>query len=281
MKFVKRRGGSTRKIAVTNLEEAKEQFLLDIEAVVMMEEIPFDLILNWDQTGLHVVPGSTWTMEEKGCKRVEIIGMDDKRQITAVICGSPTGNLLPFQLIYSGTTKACLPKYDGIPSDWHITCTSNHWSNELKMKEYLELIIFPYVRQKRKELNLQDDHPALAIFDVFKGQTTDAIYEMLEKNRILVVKIPANCTDRLQPMDLSVNKAVKDFLRQKFMEWYSTQVMEKLSKNDSQVAINFKLSTMKPLGVKWLIELFDYLKTNNSIIKNGFKAAEITGILNS
>ena len=29
-KFVKRRGGSTRKIAVTNLEEAKEQFLLDM-----------------------------------------------------------------------------------------------------------------------------------------------------------------------------------------------------------------------------------------------------------
>ena len=157
MKFVKRRGGSTRKIAVTNVEEVKEQFLLDIEAVVMMEEIPFDLILNWDQTGLHVVPGSTWMMEEKGCKRVEIIGMDDKRQITAVICGSPTGNLLPFQLIYSGTTKACLPKYDGITSDWHVTCTSNHWSNELQKKEYLELIIFPYVRQKWNELNLQDD----------------------------------------------------------------------------------------------------------------------------
>ena len=62
----------------------------------------------------------------------------------------------------------------------------------------------------------------LAIFDVFK-QTTDAIYEMLEKNHILIVKIPVNCTDRLQPMDVSVNKAVKDFLRQKFMEWYSTQ----------------------------------------------------------
>ena len=84
MKFVKRRGGSTRKIAVPNFDEVKEQFLLDFEAVVMMEEIPFDLILNLDQTGLHVVPGSTWTMEEKGCKRVEIIGMDDKRQITAL-----------------------------------------------------------------------------------------------------------------------------------------------------------------------------------------------------
>ena len=158
-------------------------------------------------------------MEEKGCKRVEIIGMDDKRQIRTVICGCLSGNLLRFQLIYSGTTKACLPKYDGIPSDWHVTCTSNHCSNEVKMKEYPGLIIFPYIRQKRKELNLQDDRPALEIFDVFKGQTTDAIYEMLEKNHILVVNIPANYTDRLQHMDLSVNKAVKDFLRQKFMEW--------------------------------------------------------------
>ena len=154
MSFVKRREGSTRKIAVANFDEIKEQFLLDIQAVTMMEEIPFDLILNWDQTGIHVVPGSAWTMEEKGCRRVEIAGMDDKRQITAVICGSMTGDLVPFQLIYSGTTKACLPKYDGIPSDWHVTCTSNHWSNEEKMKEYLELIIFPYVRQKRSELNL-------------------------------------------------------------------------------------------------------------------------------
>ena len=138
MNFVKRKCGSTCKIAVTNFDEVKEQFLLDILVTVHMEEIPFDLIFNWDQTGLHVVPGSTWTMEEKGRKRVEIIGMDDKRQITAVICGTMTDHLLPFQLIYSGMTKACLPKVAEIPSDWHVTCTSNHWSNEEKMKEYLE-----------------------------------------------------------------------------------------------------------------------------------------------
>ena len=83
----------------------------------------------------------------------------------------------------------------------------------------LDQITFPYVHQKRKDLKLQDDHPALVIFDVFKGQTTDAIYEMLEENHIFVVKVPPNCTDRLQPMDLSISKAVKDFLRQKFMEW--------------------------------------------------------------
>ena len=191
MKFVKRRGGSTKKISLSNFSEIKEQFLLDIMATVSMEEIPYELILNWDQTGLHVVPGSKWTMEKQGSNRVEIAGMDDKRQITAVICGSLSGKLLPFQVIYQGTTKACLPKCTGIPQDWHLTYTYNHWSNEEKMKEYIELIVLPYIRQTRKELGLSDKHPALAIFDVFRGQTTEAIYDILEQNNIFVVKIRA------------------------------------------------------------------------------------------
>ena len=44
------------------------------------------------------------------------------------------------------------------------------------------------------------------------------------------------------------------------------------------MAIDFKLSVMKPLEAKWLIELFDYLKTNNTIVSNGFKAAGIIDI---
>ena len=100
-----------------------------------MEEIPCELILNWDHTGLHVVPGSKWTMEIQGSKRVEIAGMDVKRQITGVICGSLTGKLLPFQVIYQGTTKVCLSKCTGIHKEWHPTYTYNHWSNEEKMKE--------------------------------------------------------------------------------------------------------------------------------------------------
>ena len=47
-----------------------------------MEDIP--PVFNWDQTGISIVPGSSWTMEVKISKRVEIAGMNDKRQITAV-----------------------------------------------------------------------------------------------------------------------------------------------------------------------------------------------------
>ena len=276
MKFVKRRGSSTAKLTVENFEAVKEQFLLDINAVVEMEDVPPELVFNWDQTGISIVPGSSWTMEVKGSKRVEIAGMNDKRQITAVFCGTLTGEFLPLQLIYQGKTSACLPRYK-FPDDWHVTCTPNHWSNEEKMKEYMEKIIIPYVDRKRKELKVPSDQPALAIFDVFKGQQTEAIAELLEENNIYVVSVPANCTDRLQPMDLSVNKSAKDFMRSKFRDWYAAQVQQHLHEGEDTAPVDLRMSTMKPLGARWLVSLYDYLKEQPSIIENGFKAA---GMLN-
>ena len=84
--------------------ELKETFLNDIVAVVGMEEITPELVLNWDQTGIHLVPAAAWTMDKMGSKRVEITGVNDKRQITAVFCGSAAGDFLPLQLIYKGKT---------------------------------------------------------------------------------------------------------------------------------------------------------------------------------
>jgi len=43
-----------------------------------------ELIVNFDQTGIHYVPVSDWMMVEEGAKQVELVGKDDKRQLTAV-----------------------------------------------------------------------------------------------------------------------------------------------------------------------------------------------------
>ena len=68
MNFVKRRGSSTAKMMVTNFEAVKEQFVIDVNVVVEMEDISPQLVFNWDQTGISIVPGSSWTMEAKGSK---------------------------------------------------------------------------------------------------------------------------------------------------------------------------------------------------------------------
>ena len=100
MGMVKRRSNTKAKVTVEEFDEIKKLFLLDIKNTTHMDEIPPQLIINWDHTGINYVPVSTWTMETPGTKRVEIIGKDDKRQLTAVLGCSMSGDFLPPQLIY-------------------------------------------------------------------------------------------------------------------------------------------------------------------------------------
>lgn len=60
-----------------------------------MEEIPAELILMWDQTGIKNVPSSTWTIDVQGSKRAEAVVVNNKHLITAVFCGSLNGDFLP------------------------------------------------------------------------------------------------------------------------------------------------------------------------------------------
>ena len=194
MGFVKRKATSKAKVPIENFEEHKKAYLQDIKLVVSMDEISEDLVINFDQTGINYIPVSDWTMEAEGAKRVEVGSKDDKRQFTAVLAGSMTGEFLPPRLIYQGKTPRCLPQHQ-FPPDWHITYSINHWSNEDTMKEYIDHIILPFVNDKRKALKLSSEYPALLTFDNFKAQITPAILTLLDQNNINVVLIPPNCTD--------------------------------------------------------------------------------------
>jgi len=77
----------------------------------------------------------------------------------------------------------------------------------------------------------------------------------LEDSNIHLVTVPGNCTDRLQPMDLNVNKSVKEFTRSKFWDWYATQVQQQLDEGKDIAPVDLRMSTMKPLGAHWLLNL--------------------------
>ena len=66
---------------------------------------------------------------------------------------------------FQGKTVGCHPRVT-FPAKWNITHSDNHWSNETTMGEYLDEVIIPYVTETRNKLDLVDDHPALAVFDV-------------------------------------------------------------------------------------------------------------------
>ena len=279
MNFVVRKATTAKsKYTINNFKEVKSQFLHDIVATVELEEIPAQLILNWDQTGIKIIPTSSWTMEKEGSKRIEVVGVDDKRLITAVFCGTLVGDFLPVQLIYKGKTDHCHPHYQ-FPLGWDITHSSNHWSTEATMIQYVQNIIIPYVRNVRDALN--EDKAALVIMDNFKGQTTEKVIHALDAANIHTCFLPSNTMDLLQPMDLTVNKPVKAFLRHKFEEWYATNLISQLKESNLEdiQPIDLGLPVLKNCGARWLVEAAEYISNNPQIIVKGFIKAGITTAL--
>ena len=94
MGYVKRKCSNAGKISPTQFAETQEIFLADIKAQVLMNNIPDELIFNWDQTRVHLVPTGEWTMHRAGEKLIPIAKSDDKRQIAAMLAALMTGEYL-------------------------------------------------------------------------------------------------------------------------------------------------------------------------------------------
>ena len=156
-----------------------------------------------------------------------------------------SGNYLPPQLIYQRTTIRSLPKAITFPSNWHLTCTQNHWANEVTTLQYTDKILLPYVNQKRKDLNLGANHSCLVIFNKFKVKYISNVLEVLADSNILIALVPANCTDRLQLLDISMNRSVKEFLRDQFHKWYASQVSSQIQRGEGPQLVNLSLTIVK------------------------------------
>ena len=88
--------------------------------------------------------------------------------------------------------------------------------------------------------------------DNFKAHNAGDVSQPLEDNGVLVVFLPANTTDHLQPLDLSISKPAKDFIRDKFRHWYANEVSQGLQ-NDTKngvVPVDMQAGVMKELGAK-------------------------------
>lgn len=128
IKFVKRKATKTCKKEPDNLEELCTKFVPGMPGNVQLHKIPPELVLNVDETGLPVVPVSQWTMAEQGVKQVPMTGFDDKRQITALLTCSLSGDFLP--------PKRCHLNFK-LPPSWDIWHSQTHWSNSNMFTRYI------------------------------------------------------------------------------------------------------------------------------------------------
>lgn len=279
MKWTKRAVNGDKGSLPPNWEEKKAVWNSEIKAIIETDEIHDDMVINFDQTGVKLVPCSEYTYAPKGTTDVSATGSNDKREITAVLAGSKSGNKLPPQLIYTGKTQRSLPKVgdDVVPSDYHLTVSDSHWSTETTMLSYVDHIIKPYFEKTRERHSLPSTAKGLVLLDVYKVHRMESVITALKHLHLNVKFIPGSMTSKCQPMDLTVNKSLKSDLKNSFNIWYSDEIRKAMDSGADITAvaksINLAMSRVKPLATKWFIHAWE--QVSSATISKGFTEAGI------
>ena len=62
-----------------------------------------------------------------------------------------------------------------------------------------------------------------------------------------------------------------------FEIWYTNEVTKQLDKgaNAYEIDVKMQLTILKPINARWLISLYDYLRTQQEMIRKGFDMAGV------
>ncbi|GLB39952.1 hypothetical protein LshimejAT787_0704620 [Lyophyllum shimeji] len=239
--------------------EQIERTFYRVVHLVNLYDIPPELVINMDQTGVILLMSKKRTFAPTNSKQVDISFHDEKRAYTLCVASTPAGDILPFQQVWSGKTANSLPNAsapgysDALEEGFDFAFAdspkkSSHFSTFKTMREWIKNILKPYIDNfieiNRERLNLQDDQKAILLIDCYPVHI-------------------AGCTGIFQPADLVLNRVIKHFLRQEalhfLVESHSKQLKEGLTPEKVQVTTS--LPTLRNASVQPVVKLYRYLRS--------------------
>ena len=89
---------------------------------------------------------------------------------------------------------------------------------------------------------------------------TDQVKTQLNMLSIELVPVPANMTHFVQPLDLMVNRAAKNFTKQEFISYYSSAIQQGLDEGKAleDIEVDPRLAVIKPLHAQGLVKIYNF-----------------------
>ena len=133
----------------------------------------------------------------------------------------------------------------------------------------------------RTDLLLSEDQAWILIADAFKAQWTDNVKEIVSDTHEFMKGVPNSWTKYFKPLDLSTNRSSKSHLRKSAQTWYSKQIQQQIlsGKHPHEIKVDMRISVIKPLHAKWIVQFYDYIRGHPEIVINGWKKSIIPEVL--
>ena len=195
------------------LEEKLEKFATNIQALREAHNFPDAMIINTDETPLYFDMPGFHSVPKKGCREIRIWSTGaEKRRLTVILACTAAGDMLPPMVIFKG--KRAL-KNMRIPASVIVAVQLKAWNDAALTKMWIQKVLCRYTQKKH----------ALLVRDTFSGHMMEDVAEELQK-KITVATIPGGCTNKIQPLDVCLNKPFKNNCRSQWVGYMQQQVVQ-------------------------------------------------------
>ena len=112
-----------------------------------------------------------------------------------------------------------------VPKGVVCTVQAKAWMDQERMIEWINKVWLPYVGKNR----------ALLCLDTFSAHLTETVRDKFAKIGTKLLVIPGGCTSVLQPLDVSLNKPFKSYIRQQWCERMVSEAETGCGKNNPSI----------------------------------------------
>jgi len=214
-----------------------------------LENIDSRRVFNADEIALLLNPKSGTVLAEKGTKNVyNIIGNNDKENVTVLVTANAAGKLAPTMILFK-LARVSPTIYSSLPTDFHIGRSEKGWMTAELFYEYVANKFYPWILKSKIQLSV------VLFLDGHVSHLTQPLSQFCYEHEIILIIFPAHATHFLQPLDVSLFAPLKAHWR-KHVNSYRIE--------------NEVLSVKKENFAPSLKTVFDGMNLPK-ILENGFK----------
>jgi hypothetical protein len=162
--------------------------------------IPPCNVFNYDETYLQENPGCVKAIYRKGTKHAEHVRNHTKTSISVMICASGVGWMVPPYIVYRGLNVYAAWCKGGVKGARY-SATKSGWFDTFTFTDWFKNVFLPAVRRLEGR--------KLLLGDNLSSHMSIEVINLCKEHDIAFVCLPANSTDKMQPLDVGLFAPMK------------------------------------------------------------------------
>jgi hypothetical protein len=170
-------------------------------------------VWNCDESSFKACPTPRSVYGGKNTRVYNVTANNEKECYSAMLTVSASGNVAPTLILYPYERRVPPEIVQKFPRTWAIGHSTNGYQTAKTFKDYIQNCFYPYLIENNIQL------PVALFVDGHKSHLTLELGQLCKELGIILVVFPPNCTQFIQPLDVSVFHPLKNAHEDEVTRW--------------------------------------------------------------